>query len=79
MAQARRELGLAGVIGDAGDAAGVEVTGCDLALACDLIIASEQAQFGQFWVRRGLVPDLGAVYLLRQDGDTTTLERASIR
>ena len=37
---------------------------CDLALACDLIIASEQAQFGQFWVRRGLVPDLGAVYLL---------------
>jgi 2-(1,2-epoxy-1,2-dihydrophenyl)acetyl-CoA isomerase len=38
--------------------------GCDLALACDLIIASDQAQFGQFWVRRGLVPDLGAVYLL---------------
>jgi 2-(1,2-epoxy-1,2-dihydrophenyl)acetyl-CoA isomerase len=38
--------------------------GCDLALACDLIIASEQAQFGQFWVRRGLVPDLGAVYML---------------
>lgn len=38
--------------------------GCDLALACDLIVASEQAQFGQFWVRRGLVPDLGAIYLL---------------
>src|SRR4030095_14151074 len=38
--------------------------GCDLALACDLIIASDQAQFGQFWVRRGLVPNLGAVYLL---------------
>jgi 2-(1,2-epoxy-1,2-dihydrophenyl)acetyl-CoA isomerase len=38
--------------------------GCDLALACDLIVASDQAQFGQFWVRRGLVPDLGAVYLL---------------
>jgi 2-(1,2-epoxy-1,2-dihydrophenyl)acetyl-CoA isomerase len=38
--------------------------GCDLALACDLIIASDAAQFGQFWVRRGLVPDLGAVYML---------------
>ena len=38
--------------------------GCDLALACDLIVASDQAQFGQFWVRRGLVPDLGAIYLL---------------
>jgi 2-(1,2-epoxy-1,2-dihydrophenyl)acetyl-CoA isomerase len=38
--------------------------GCDLALACDLIIASDQAQFGQFWVRRGLVPDLGAIHLL---------------
>lgn len=38
--------------------------GCDLVLACDLVVASEQAKFGQFWVRRGLVPDLGAVYLL---------------
>ncbi|HKU13835.1 MAG TPA: enoyl-CoA hydratase/isomerase family protein [Steroidobacteraceae bacterium] len=38
--------------------------GCDLALACDLIVASEPAQFGQFWVRRGLVPDLGAIYTL---------------
>ena len=38
--------------------------GFDLALACDLIIASEQTQFGQFWVRRGLVPDLGAIYML---------------
>jgi 2-(1,2-epoxy-1,2-dihydrophenyl)acetyl-CoA isomerase len=38
--------------------------GCDLALACDLLVASDQAQFGQFWVRRGLVPDLGAIYLL---------------
>jgi 2-(1,2-epoxy-1,2-dihydrophenyl)acetyl-CoA isomerase len=38
--------------------------GCDLALACDLIVASDQAQFGQFWVRRGLVPDLGAIYML---------------
>jgi 2-(1,2-epoxy-1,2-dihydrophenyl)acetyl-CoA isomerase len=38
--------------------------GCDLALACDLIVASDRAKFGQFWVKRGLVPDLGGVYLL---------------
>lgn len=38
--------------------------GCDLVLACDLVVASEQAKFGQFWVRRGLVPDLGAIYAL---------------
>src|SRR5262249_39663255 len=35
--------------------------GCDLALACDLIIASDQAQFGQFWVGRGLGPARGGV------------------
>jgi 2-(1,2-epoxy-1,2-dihydrophenyl)acetyl-CoA isomerase len=38
--------------------------GCDLALACDLIVASDEAKLGQFWVRRGLVPDLGGVYFL---------------
>lgn len=38
--------------------------GCDLALACDLVIASETASFGEFWVRRGIIPDMGGAYLL---------------
>jgi 2-(1,2-epoxy-1,2-dihydrophenyl)acetyl-CoA isomerase len=38
--------------------------GCDLALACDIVIASANASFGEFWVRRGIVPDMGGAYLL---------------
>jgi 2-(1,2-epoxy-1,2-dihydrophenyl)acetyl-CoA isomerase len=38
--------------------------GCDLALACDIVIASTDASLGEFWVRRGIIPDMGGGYLL---------------
>jgi 2-(1,2-epoxy-1,2-dihydrophenyl)acetyl-CoA isomerase len=44
-----------------GPAAGV---GCNYALACDLIIASEKAKFGQVFVKIGLMPDGGSTYFL---------------
>jgi enoyl-CoA hydratase/carnithine racemase len=44
-----------------GAAAGL---GCDMALACDFIIASEQAAFTMSFVKRGLVSDGGGMYFL---------------
>src|SRR5262245_25299586 len=44
-----------------GPAVGV---GCNYALACDLIIASEEATFGQVFIRIGLMPDGGSTYFL---------------
>ncbi|MFG2293945.1 enoyl-CoA hydratase/isomerase family protein [Streptomyces sp. NPDC048603] len=44
-----------------GTAAGI---GAHLALACDLVIAAEQARFIEVFVRRGLIPDGGGAYLL---------------
>ncbi|GAA2292391.1 enoyl-CoA hydratase-related protein [Streptomyces kunmingensis] len=44
-----------------GTAAGL---GAHLALACDLVLASESARFIEVFVRRGLVPDAGGAYLL---------------
>ncbi len=38
--------------------------GMDLALWCDLRIASEAASFGELYIDRGLVPDMGGLYLL---------------
>ncbi len=38
--------------------------GCNLALACDLRIASEEAKFIQAFVRVGLAPDSGGSYML---------------
>ena len=38
--------------------------GCDLALACDLRIASEDAKFGEAYITVGLVPDLGGTQRL---------------
>jgi enoyl-CoA hydratase/carnithine racemase len=44
-----------------GAAAGL---GCDLALCCDFIVASEQAFFTMSYVQRGLIPDGGGLYFL---------------
>jgi 2-(1,2-epoxy-1,2-dihydrophenyl)acetyl-CoA isomerase len=44
-----------------GHAAGV---GCNFALASDMIIASDQAFFGQVFVKIGLMPDGGGTYFL---------------
>jgi 2-(1,2-epoxy-1,2-dihydrophenyl)acetyl-CoA isomerase len=44
-----------------GHAVGV---GCNYALACDLVIASEAALFAQIFVRIGLMPDGGSTYFL---------------
>lgn len=44
-----------------GAAAGL---GCDLALACDLIMAGPRASFAMSYIRMGLVPDGGGLYLL---------------
>jgi 2-(1,2-epoxy-1,2-dihydrophenyl)acetyl-CoA isomerase len=44
-----------------GHAVGV---GCNYALACDIIIASEQALFGQVFVKVGLMPDGGGTFFL---------------
>jgi len=38
--------------------------GCNLALACDIIIASDKARFGQVFTRRGVHPDWGGIYFL---------------
>lgn len=38
--------------------------GCNLALAADLVYAAEGTQFGQAFVKVGLTPDWGGLYLL---------------
>jgi enoyl-CoA hydratase/carnithine racemase len=38
--------------------------GCELALACDFRVAGPSARFQESWVRMGLVPPLGGMYLL---------------
>jgi 2-(1,2-epoxy-1,2-dihydrophenyl)acetyl-CoA isomerase len=38
--------------------------GCNLALACDLVVASERAGFGQVFARIGLIPDGGGTHFL---------------
>ena len=38
--------------------------GMHLALACDLVIAAEEARFIEVFVRRGIAPDAGGAYLL---------------
>src|SRR5207302_4670398 len=38
--------------------------GCDLALACDLRLATERTRFGEVFVKRGLMPDGGGSWTL---------------
>jgi 2-(1,2-epoxy-1,2-dihydrophenyl)acetyl-CoA isomerase len=38
--------------------------GCNLALACDLVIAAESARFNQAFIKIGLVPDIGGTFIL---------------
>jgi 2-(1,2-epoxy-1,2-dihydrophenyl)acetyl-CoA isomerase len=38
--------------------------GCNLALACDIRIASERSTFGEIFVKRGVYPDWGGIYFL---------------
>jgi enoyl-CoA hydratase/carnithine racemase len=40
--------------------------GMDLALYCDIRFASEQARFGWYFVRRGVVGTVGGTFILRQ-------------
>jgi 2-(1,2-epoxy-1,2-dihydrophenyl)acetyl-CoA isomerase len=63
--------------------------GCNLALACDLIIAAESAKFNQAFIKIGLVPDCGGTFMLPRlvglkraaelmfTGDLITAQRAA--
>jgi enoyl-CoA hydratase/carnithine racemase len=41
-------------------------SGMDIALACDIVIASEKARFGQLYTKVGLMPDVLGLWLLPQ-------------
>lgn len=38
--------------------------GCDMALMCDMRVCSEQARFGELFIRRGLIPEAGGLLVL---------------
>src|SRR6185436_16301558 len=38
--------------------------GCNLALACDIVIAAESARFNQAFIKIGLTPDCGGTFML---------------
>src|ERR1019366_767447 len=42
--------------------------GCDIALMCDMRVCSDQARFGEVFVRRGLIPEAGGVLGLPPPG-----------
>ena len=63
--------------------------GCNLALACDLVIAAESAKFNQAFIKIGLSPDCGGTFMLPRlvglkratelmfTGDMITAQRAA--
>ncbi len=49
--------------------------GCNLALACDIILASDKARFGEAFINLGLQPDYGGTFFLpRLVGTAKALE-----
>ena len=62
--------------------------GCNLALACDFVVAGESARFNQAFIKIGLVPDCGGTFILPRligwkraaelmmTGEVVTAERA---
>jgi enoyl-CoA hydratase/carnithine racemase len=48
--------------------------GCDIALMCNIRVASEKARFGEVFLRRGLIPDQGMILLPRLVGLAKTYE-----
>ena len=61
VAQALFDLPMPSIAKVDGVAAGA---GCNMALACDLVVASERAQFSEIFARRGLSIDFGGSWLL---------------
>lgn len=59
MVRAVREVDVPVIAAVNGPAMGA---GMDLALACDLRIASTQAKFGQVWVKLGIIPGTGGAF-----------------
>ena len=48
--------------------------GCELAIACDMVLASERAKFGQPEIKLGVFPPIAAILLPRQVPMTKVME-----